>query len=123
MTQKYQQLFDLLKITKPIELETINDLLGSLKYEQEIAKHQLESELKSLQQELRTHQDTLITLENSTEPNVSYVASNAEPLFKVIDFKDSVDNDTKDKIESYLREAGFLELIVSADSVDKGAYL
>ena len=72
---------------------------------------------------MRTYQDTLHTLQRSTEPQVSYVASNAEPLFKVIDFKDSVDESTRAKIESYLREAGFLELIVSADSVDKGVYL
>lgn len=83
----------------------------------------MEADLKSLQQELRTHKDTLTELQNSTEPHVSYIASNAEPLFKVIDFKESVDDITKAKIESYLRESGFLELIVSADSVDKGVYL
>lgn len=123
LISQYEDLFKTLNISQPVELNTISDLIGSLKYNQEITKHQLETDLKNLQQELRTYQDTLHTLQQSTEPNVSYVASNAEPLFKVIDFKDSVDEPTRAKIESYLREAGFLELIVSADSVDKGVYL
>ena len=123
LINQYEDLFKTLNISQPVELNTISDLIGSLKYNQEIAKHQLETDLKNLQLELRTCQDTLHTLQQSTEPNVSYVASNAEPLFKVIDFKDSVDESTRAKIESYLREAGFLELIVSADSVDKGVYL
>lgn len=123
LIRQYEDLFKTLNIQQPVELNTISDLIGSLKYNQEITKHQLETDLKNLQQELRTYQDTLHTLQQSTEPNVSYVASNAEPLFKVIDFKNSVDDSTRAKIESYLREAGFLELIVSADSVDKGVYL
>ena len=123
LINQYENLFKTLNISQPVELNTINDLIGSLKYNQEITKHQLETDLKNLQQEMRTYQDTLHTLQRSTEPQVSYVASNAEPLFKVIDFKDSVDESTRAKIESYLREAGFLELIVSADSVDKGVYL
>lgn len=123
LINQYENLFKTLNISQPVELNTINDLIGSLKYNQEITKHQLETDLKNLQQEMRTYQDTLHTLQQSTEPNVSYVASNAEPLFKVIDFKDSVDESTRSKIESSLREAGFLELIVSADSVDKGVYL
>ena len=123
LTQKYQDLFDTLEVSEPVELNTVHDLIGSLKYNQEIAKHQLEAELKSLQQELRIQKDTLSALQNSTEPSVTYVASNATPLFKVIDFKETVDEGTKDKIESYLRQAGLLELLVSADSVDKGVYL
>lgn len=123
LISQYEDLFKALNISEPVELNTISDLIGSLKYNQEITKHQLETDLKSLQQELRTHKDTLTELQNSTEPHVSYVASNAEPLFKVIDFKESVDDTTRAKIESYLREAGFLELIVSADSVGKGVYL
>ena len=123
LTQKYQELFDTLEVSEQVELNTVHDIIGSLKYNQEIAKHQLEAELKSLQQELRTKKDTLSTLQNSTEPNVTYVASNAIPLFKVIDFKETVDESTKNKIESYLRQAGLLELLVSADSVDKGVYL
>lgn len=123
LINQYEDLFKTLNIQQPVELNTINDLIGSLKYNQEITKHQLETDLKNLQLELRTHQNTLHTLQQSTEPDVSYVASNAETLFKVIDFKDSVDEPTRAKIESYLREAGFLELIVSADSVDKGVYL
>lgn len=123
LINQYENLFKTLNISQPVELNTINDLIGSLKYNQEITKHQLATDLKNLQQEMRTYQDTLHTLQQSTEPQVSYVASNAEPLFKVIDFKDSVDKSTRAKIESYLREAGFLELIVSADSVDKGVYL
>lgn len=123
LINQYENLFKTLNISQPVELNTINDLIGSLKYHQEITKHQLETDLKNLQQEMRTYQDTLHTLQQSTEPQVSYVASNAEPLFKVIDFKDSVDESTRAKIESYLREAGFLELIISADSVDKGVYL
>ena len=123
LINQYENLFKTLNISQPVELNTINDLIGSLKYNQEITKHQLETDLKNLQQEMRTYQDTLHTLQRSTEPQVSYVASNAEPLFKVINFKDSVDESTRAKIESYLREAGFLELIVSADSVDKGVYL
>lgn len=123
LISQYEDLFKTLNISQPVELNTINDLIGSLKYNQEITKHQLETDLKNLQQEMRTYQDTLHTLQQSTEPQVSYIASNAEPLFKVIDFKDSVDESTRAKIESYLRETGFLELIVSADSVDKGVYL
>ena len=123
LTQKYQDLFDTLEVSEPVELNTVYDIIGSLKYNQEIAKHQLEADLKSLQQELRTQKDTLSALQNSTEPSVTYVASNATPLFKVIDFKETVDEGTKDKIESYLRQAGLLELLVSADSVDKGVYL
>ena len=123
LTQKYQELFDTLEVSEQVELNTVHDIIDSLKYNQEIAKHQLEAELKSLQQELRTQKDTLSALQNSTEPNVTYIASNATPLFKVIDFKETVDEDTKDKIESYLRQAGLLELLVSADSVDKGVYL
>ena len=123
LINQYEDLFKTLNILQPVELNTISDLIGSLKYNQEITKHQLETDLKNLQLELRTYQNTLHALQQSTEPQVSYVASNAEPLFKVIDFKDSVDESTRAKIESYLREAGFLELIVSADSVDKGVYL
>ena len=123
LINQYENLFKTLNISESVELNTISNLIGSLKYNQEIAKHQLETDLKNLQQEMRTYQDTLHTLQQSTEPQVSYVASNAEPLFKVIDFKNSVDEPTRAKIESYLREAGFLELIVSADSVDKGVYL
>lgn len=110
-------------LTLFLVLHTLNATYIYFKHKKEIAKHQLETDLKNLQQEMRTYQDTLHTLQQSTEPQVSYIASNAEPLFKVIDFKDSVDESTRAKIESYLREAGFLELIVSADSVDKGVYL
>ena len=41
LINQYEDLFKTLNISQPVELNTISDLIGSLKYNQEITKHQL----------------------------------------------------------------------------------
>lgn len=72
--------------------------------------------LTEAQSELKSHQ-------TSDKIKNHFKATNAKPLYEVIDFKDFVSEDDRNKIESYLRDSGLLELIISADDIKKGYYL
>lgn len=54
------------------------------------------------------------------EPKDEFVAINATPLYRVIDFKENITEEEQNRIESYLKHSGLLELIIKADSIGKG---
>ena len=53
----------------------------------------------------------------------NFIANNAQPLFELVDFKGNISQDEKERIEALLKEAGLLELLVTAEDVEKGVYL
>ena len=62
-------------------------------------------------------------LQQTTEPKTHFVATNAQPLYTQIDFKENISEDDQRRIEALMQEAGFIELLTSADTLTKGAYL
>lgn len=81
------------------------------------------SEVKLLEQETDEYVDKFKELQNTTEPSTSFVATNARPLYKEIDFKDNVSEDEQRRIENLMRQAGLIELLVTADSITEGSIL
>lgn len=81
------------------------------------------SEVKLLEQETDEYVDKFKELQNATEPSTSFVATNARPLYKEIDFKDNVSEDEQRRIENLMRQAGLIELLVTADSITEGSIL
>lgn len=53
----------------------------------------------------------------------NFIANNAQPLFELVDFKENISQDEKERIEALLKEAGLLELLVTAEDIEKGVYL
>ena len=81
------------------------------------------SEVKLLKQETDAYVAEFEKLQNTTEPSTSFVATNARPLYKEIDFKDNVSEDEQRRIENLMRQAGLIELLVTADSIKEGSIL
>lgn len=81
------------------------------------------SEVKLLKQETDAYAAEFEKLQNTTEPSTSFVATNARPLYKEIDFKDNVSEDEQRRIENLMRQAGLIELLVTADSITEGSIL
>lgn len=81
------------------------------------------SEVKLLEQARNEYTTEFEELQNTTEPSTSFVATNARPLYKEIDFKDNVSEDEQRRIENLMRQAGLIELLVTADSITEGSIL
>lgn len=62
-------------------------------------------------------------LQYTTEPETHFIAANAQPLYTQIDFKETVSENDQRRIEALMQEAGFIELLTSADTLTKGAIL
>ena len=81
------------------------------------------SEVKLLKQTTNEYITEFKELQNTTEPSTSFVATNARPLYKEIDFKDNVSEDEQRRIENLMHQAGLIELLVTADSITEGSIL
>ena len=81
------------------------------------------SEKGLLAQETNNHIKELTQLQNQTEPPTSFVATNAQPLYTQIDFKENISEDEQRRIENLMRKAGLIELLVTADSITEGSIL
>lgn len=81
------------------------------------------SEVKLLEQTITKCIAEFEELQNTTEPSTSFIATNARPLYKEIDFKDNASEDEQRRIENLMRQAGLIELLVTADSITEGSIL
>ena len=81
------------------------------------------SEKDLLAQETNNHIKELTQLQNQTEPPTSFVATNAQPLYTQIDFKENIPEYEQRRIENLMRKAGLIELLVTADSITEGSIL
>lgn len=57
---------------------------------------------------------------SSNELEKHYKAQGAIPFYEVVDFKETVSKEDRERVEAYLRGSGLLEALVKADKVDKG---
>ena len=103
--------------------ESLNDYQSRLLDKTNLQKAQNQQEILAQKNILTEAQIELKSLQNSDKIKNHFKATNAKPLYEVIDFKDFVPEDDKNKIESYLRDSGLLELIISADDIKKGYYI
>ena len=81
------------------------------------------SEVKLLEQATDEYVAEFKELQSTNEPSTSFVATNARPLYKEIDFKDNVSEDEQRRIENLMRQAGLIELLVTANSITEGSIL
>lgn len=79
--------------------------------------------INKLNQELTQKEKEQNELQQTTEPKTHFVATNAQPLYTQIDFKENISEDNQRRIEALMQEADFIELLTSADTLTKGAYL
>ena len=96
-----------------------NRLYETLTYE--ITEHN--NSINTLNKEEKENQKYLKELQMSTKPETHFISENAIPLFEVIDFKENVDINTKERIETLLQMSGLLELLVEENNTDKGLIL
>ena len=108
---------------QPFVNESLNDYQSRLLDKTNLQKAQNQQEILAQKNILIEAQIELKALQNSDKIKNHFKATNAKPLYEVIDFKDFVPEDDKNKIESCLRDSGLLELIISADDIKKGYYL
>lgn len=108
---------------QPFVNESLNDYQSRLLDKTNLQKAQNQQEILAQKNILTEAQIELKSLQNSDKIKNHFKATNAKPLYEVIDFKDFVSEDDKNKIESYLRDSGLLELIISADDIKKGYYI
>lgn len=108
---------------QPFVNESLNDYQSRLLDKTNLQKAQNQQEILAQKNILTEAQIELKSLQNSDKIKNHFKATNAKPLYEIIDFKDFVSEDDKNKIESYLRDSGLLELIISADDIKKGYYI
>ena len=108
---------------QPFVNESLNDYQSRLLDKTNLQKAQNQQEILAQKNILTEAQIELKSLQNSDKIKNHFKATNAKPLYEVIDFKNFVSEDDKNKIESYLRDSGLLELIISADDIKKGYYI
>lgn len=108
---------------QPFVNESLNDYQSRLLDKTNLQKAQNQQEILAQKNILTEAQIELKSLQNSDKIKNHFKATTAKPLYEVIDFKDFVSEDDKNKIESYLRDSGLLELIISADDIKKGYYI
>ena len=108
---------------QPFVNESLNDYQSRLLDKTNLQKAQNQQEILAQKNILTEAQIELKSLQNSDKIKNHFKATNVKPLYEVIDFKDFVSEDDKNKIESYLRDSGLLELIISADDIKKGYYI
>lgn len=117
--KELQELYARVQSQWSIEPSEVDELSNAF-----IQEHsRLLSEVKLLEQETDEYVDEFEELQNTTEPSTSFAATNARPLYKEIDFKDNVSEDEQRRIENLMRQAGLIELLVTADSITEGSIL
>lgn len=79
--------------------------------------------INKLNEELTQKEKEQNELQQTNEPKTHFVATNGQPLYTQIDFKENISEDDQRRIEALMQEAGFIELLTSADTLTKGAYL
>ena len=79
--------------------------------------------INELNEQLTQNEKQQKELQQTTEPKTHFVATNAQPLYTQIDFKENISEDNQRRIEALMQEAGFIELLTSADTLTKGAIL
>lgn len=84
---------------------------------------EVNSSINTLTKEQKENEKYLKELQMSTKPETYFISENAIPLFEVIDFKENVDTNTKERIETLLQMSGLLELLVEENKTDKGLIL
>lgn len=107
---------------QPFVNESLADYQARILDKTNLQKAQYQQEILAQNKVLTESKEELKNLQNSNKIENHFKATNAKPLYEVIDFKDFVSEDEQNKIESYLRDSGLLELIISADDVKKGYY-
>lgn len=80
-------------------------------------------EINDLNKFINKKEEEQEKLQRTTEPETHFIATNAQPLYTQIDFKETVSEYDQRRIEALMQEAGFIELLTSADTLTKGAYL
>lgn len=108
---------------QPFVNESLSDYQARILDKINLQKAQHQQAILTQKNVLTEAQSELKSLQTSDKIKNHFKATNAKPLYKVIDFKDFVSEDDRNKIESHLRDSGLLELIISADDVKKGYYL
>ena len=117
--KELQELYATAQFQWSIEPSEVDELSNAF-----IQEHsRLLSEVKLLEQARNEYTTEFEKLQNTTEPSTSFVATNARPLYKEIDFKDNVSEDEQRRIENLMRQAGLIELLVTADSITEGSIL
>lgn len=114
-----QELYATAQSQWSIEPNEVDELSNAFIQEQS----RLLSEVELLKQARDEYVAEFEELQNTTEPTTSFIATNARPLYKEIDFKDNVSEDEQRRIENLMRQAGLIELLVTADSITEGAIL
>lgn len=108
---------------QPFINESLSDYQARILDKINLQKAQHQQAILTQKNVITEAQSKLKSLQTSDKIKNHFKATNAKPLYEVIDFKDFVSEDDRNKIESYLRDSGLLELIISADDVKKGYYL
>ena len=108
---------------QPFVNESLSDYQARILDKINLQKAQHQQAILAQKNVLTEAQSELKSLQTSDKIKNHFKATNAKPLYEVIDFKDFVSEDERNKIESYLRDSGLLELIISADDVKKGYYI
>ena len=108
---------------QPFLNESLSDYQARILDKINLQKAQHQQEIFAQNEVLKKSKAELKTLQHSNKIENHFKATNAKPLYEVIDFKDFVSEDERNKIESYLRDSGLLELIISADDIKKGYYI
>lgn len=79
--------------------------------------------IKELNNNIKKKENQQKEYQQTTEPKTHFIATNAQPLYTQIDFKETVSENNQQRIEALMQEAGFIELLTSADTLTKGATL
>lgn len=79
--------------------------------------------IKELNNNIKEKENQQNEYQRTTEPKTHFIATNAQPLYTQIDFKETVSENDQQRIEALMQEAGFIELLTSADTLTKGAIL
>ena len=108
---------------QPFVNESLSDYQVRILDKINLQKAQNQQDILSQKTILDKAQSELKSLQTSDKIKNHFKATNAKPLYEVIDFKHFVSEDDRNKIESYLRDSGLLELIISADDIKKGYHL
>lgn len=111
------------QFTKPkMENETLSD------YRERMLEEFVNAENKT-KIKIEENEKTIIEIDQQLKEleekpiQTNFIANNAQPLFELVDFKGNISQDEKERIEALLKEAGLLELLVTAEDVEKGVYL
>lgn len=114
---QFSSLMDQARLYHPnADLDTQVEILTTEQQTIAVAINKLNDQLTQKEKEQQKLQQT-------TEPETHFIATNARPLYTQIDFKENISEDDQRRIEALMQEAGFIELLTSADTLTKGAIL